>query len=119
MVLGEVYLIIAKEYDSRAASNNTIAFRNSRHIEKYILAFEALNNRINITDPFYKYERVALLIVDFSQTPPKLYNTNQELIIDGLLSSSSIASIDNLSFTNFMRDIIQIYQTRFPRNSFN
>lgn len=119
MVLGEVYMIIAKEYDSDAASNNTVAFKNSEHIEKYILAFQALNNRLNAADSLYKYERIALLIVDFSQPIPKLYNTTQELINDGLIPNASLANIDNLSFNGFVNDLLHIYQTRFPANSFN
>jgi hypothetical protein len=119
MVLGEVYMIIAKEYDSDEAAKNIVAFKNSEHIEKFILAFQALNNRIDITDPLYKYERIALLIVDFSKAVPKLYNTTQELKNDGLIPNASIANIDSLSFNNFVNDLIQIYQTRFPNNTFN
>ena len=118
MVLGEVYMIIAKEYNSDEAANKTVAFKNSEHIEKFILAFQALNNRTNITDPLYKYERIALLIVDFSLSVPKLYNTTEELIEDGLISDNSIANIDSLSFNNFASDLLGIYQTRFPTNTF-
>lgn len=118
MVLGEVYMIVAKEYDSDAASNNTVAFKNSEHIEKFILAFQALNNRLGISDPLYKYERIALLIVDFSRSEPKLYNTTQELIDDGLIPNTSIANIDSLSFNGFVNDLMHIYQTRFPANTF-
>lgn len=118
MVLGEVYMIVAKEYDSDSAANNTVAFKNSEHIEKFILAFQALNNRLDITDPLYKYERIALLIVDFSRAVPKLYNTTQELINDGLIPNSSIANIDSLSFNGFIDDLMQIYHTRFPVNTF-
>lgn len=119
MVLGEVYMIVLKEYDSQAAAINQVAFKNSEYIEKYILAFQALNDRINIEDPLYKYERIALLIVDFSQRIPKLYNTTQELVGDGLLQEHSAARIDSLSFPTFVNDLLQIYRTRFPENSFN
>jgi hypothetical protein len=118
MVLGEVYMIVAKEYDSDAAASNTVAFKNSEHIEKFILAFQALNNRLYITDPLYKYERIALLIVDFNREVPKLYNTTEELINDGLIPNTSIANIDSLSFNEFVSDLMQIYQTRFPDNTF-
>lgn len=119
MVLGEVYMIIAKEYDSDAAANNVVSFKNSEHIEKYILAFQALNNRLTVADPQFKYERIALLIVDFSQQIPKLYNTTQELIDDNLIPVGSLANIDNLSFNSFIDDLLQIYQARFPANTFN
>ena len=119
MVLGEVYMIVLKEYDSEAASRKQVSFKNSQYIEKYILAFQALNNRINIDEQAYKYERIALLIVDFSQPVPKLYNTTQELIQDGLLSSTSLANIDSLSYNTFIESILNIYYTRFPDNTFS
>lgn len=119
MVLGEVYMIVAKEYDSDAAAGNTVTFKDSEHIEKYILAFQALNNRVNIEDPLYKYERIALLIVDFSREVPKLYNTTQELIDDNLIPAGSLANLDNLSFNGFVDDLRQIYSTRFPLNTFS
>jgi hypothetical protein len=118
MVLGEVYMIVAKEYDSDAAAARTVSFKNSEHIEKFILAFQALNNRLDITDPLYKYERIALLIVDFSKQVPKLYNTTQELINDGLISKNSLANLDSLSFNGFVNDLMHIYKTRFPVNTF-
>lgn len=119
MVLGEVYMIVLKEYDSNAAANHQVAFKNSEYIEKYILAFQALNDRKNSDAPPFKYEKVALLIVDFSQPIPKLYNTTQELIQDGLLSANSTANIDSLSFPTFIQDLLNIYQARFPTNSFS
>ncbi|MEZ4988381.1 MAG: hypothetical protein R2795_25710 [Saprospiraceae bacterium] len=118
MVLGEVYMIIAKEYDSDAAAHNRVAFKNSEHIEKYILAFQALNNRLTVADPLFKYERIALLIVDFSPQIPKLYNSTQELIDDNLIPVGSLANIDGLSFNGFIADLLQIYQERFPANTF-
>ena len=119
MVLGEVYMIIVKEYDSDAASNKVVAFKNSEYIEKYILAFEALNGRSLIDAPLYKYERVALLIVDFSLQIPKLYNTTQELVDDGLITNNSSVNINALSFSGFITDLLQIYRSRFPANAFN
>ena len=74
---------------------------------------------MDITDPLYKYERIALLIVDFSQAVPKLYNTTQELINDGLIPNTSIANMDSLSFNEFVNDLMNIYDTRFPANTFN
>jgi hypothetical protein len=119
MVLGEVYMIIVKEYDSNDSARRRIAFKDSEHIEKYILAFQALNERNAITDPLYKYEKIALLIVDFSKRIPKLYNTTRELINDNLIPRRSLANLDTLSFNSFTQDILRIYQARFPVNTFN
>ena len=59
------------------------------------------------------------MIVDFSQQVPKLYNTTQELIDDNLIPVGSLASIDDMSFNGFVDDLLQIYQARFPTNTFN
>lgn len=119
MVLGEVYMIVANEYNSDFAAQNVVSFKKSGHIEKYILAFQALNDRLNIEDPLYKYERIALLIVDFNRPEPKLYNTSEELIADGLISQDSPASMQRLSFNGFINNLIEIYTARFPLNKFN
>ncbi|MEG1737486.1 MAG: hypothetical protein RR137_00085 [Odoribacter sp.] len=122
MVLGEFYMIAVKEYDSNAANNKQVAFRKKsnikKHIEKYLLSFNAINNRNSIdTDP-YKYEKICLLIVDFDQKEPKIYNTNKELIADGLLPEKSIASIENLNFVDFVSNLLCIYNKRFDEGKF-
>ena len=122
MVLGEFYMIAVNEYDSTAANNKQIKYKNVRgvakHIEKYLLSFAAVNNRATITGDHFKYERVCLLIVDFSQKIPKVYNTDAELKQDNLLPANSIATIQNLSFSNFIFDLLKIYSTRFGTGKF-
>ena len=115
MVLGEVYLIPVKEYDETEKKKGIISF-NAINIEKYIKAFQAINSRINSTDKKYKYERCCLLIVDFDRAVPKIYNTTNELIQDGILSATTTVSLTNLDYPNFINDIMQIYNTRFPSN---
>lgn len=121
MVLGELYMITVRDYDDSAANNNTIAFKNTnvqKHIKKYISAFQALNNRANSNDIKYKYERVCLLIVDFQQQIPKIYNTTAELIADGLLPQNTPFTIDNMNFPTFIDSLLSTYQTRFGANRF-
>ena len=46
MVLGEVYLIPAYEYDDAMVSNNEVGFKNIQiDVEKYISFFDSINNR--------------------------------------------------------------------------
>jgi len=122
MVLGEFYMIAVNEYDSTSANNKQIKYKNvkgvAKHIEKYLLSFAAVNNRATTTDDHFKYERVCLLIVDFSQKIPKVYNTDAELKKDNLLPANSIATIQNLSFPNFISDLLKIYSTRFGTGKF-
>lgn len=122
MVLGEFYMIAVNEYDSNEANNNQVAHRNiasiQNHIQKYLLSFSAINNRTDAATNHYRYERVCLLIVDFSRDIPKIYNTDSELREDGLLSEDSIASIEQLSFTNFISELLSTYKDRFGTGRF-
>lgn len=123
MVLGELYMISVNEYDSNQANKNIVKYKNQKnvdkHIEKYLLSFSAVNGRNNTNTEHFKYERVCLLIVDFSKEIPKIYNTDEELKDDNLLPQNSIASIESLSFTNFISDLLDIYSTRFGIGKFS
>lgn len=122
MVLGEFYMIAVNEYDSNAANNNEVKYKSVRgvakHVEKYLLSFSAVNARKTTTDDHFKYERVCLLIVDFSQKVPKIYNTDGELKQDNLLPENSVATIENLSFPNFISDLLKVYSARFGTGKF-
>ncbi|PZX37149.1 hypothetical protein LX97_03171 [Nonlabens dokdonensis] len=118
MVLGEVYLISVRELDSvQLALNNVIykPFTNStsNYLEKYIKGFSALNMRASQRDDDFKYERVALIIADFSQNPVKVYNTTQDLINDNILPANSIASMANLNYDGLTRTLLDIHDKRF------
>lgn len=116
-------MISVNEICSTSANKNSILYKKpknvSKHIEKYLLSFGAINERNSITEDHYKYERVCLLIVDFSKPIPKIYNTDAELIADNLLPTNTVASIEKLSFTNFIKDLLVTYSERFGTGKFN
>ena len=122
MVLGEFYMIPVYEYDDKAAENYEVAFKRnpnvSKHIQKYIYSFNAVNGRATTQGEEYKYERVCLLIVDFSRRIPYIYNTDEELRRDGLLPADSTASIANLNFSSFISTLLSIYSQRFGEGRF-
>jgi hypothetical protein len=82
-------------------------------LEKYLKGFSALNLRASQRDDDFKYERVALVVVDFSQSPVKIYTTTQDLINDNLLPANSTASMDNLSYHGLTRTLLDVYEKRF------
>ena len=120
MVLGELYMIPVLEYDDNLARNRQVGFKPNRriqsHIEKYLFSFGAINNRITSTGDEYKYEKVCLLIVDFNQPTPVIYNTDEELRRAGLISDSTTASIEDMNFPSFCSSLLSIYQDRFDDN---
>lgn len=116
MVLGEVYMIAVKEYNPVAMKNKQVAYIDRvGAVEKYIRSFQAINGRIDFTKEDYKYERVCLLIVDFGKSPAKIYNTNQELIADGLMSPHSKSNIGELNWDSFTPSIHKTYESRFGK----
>ncbi|MGL5066982.1 MAG: hypothetical protein ACRC6T_04025 [Sarcina sp.] len=113
VVLGEVYLIPVFEYNETVMKNNEVKFKPKKtNLEKYISFFNALNNRKNVDDNIYKYEKCTLIIVDFSKDIPKIYNTTQELIDDNLISSEFNIELKELSYENFFKDILSTYKSR-------
>lgn len=121
MCLGEVYMIAVPEYDDKSIRQNKIVFKrpNPALVLKYIKSFQAINNRKGFEKNFYKYEKVCLLIVDFSKTPATIYNTNEELIKEGLLPQESGVDISELSWNSFMQELLQAYAERFERGMDN
>lgn len=114
MCLGEVYMIPVYEYDVAGAQRRVVSFSKSiGRIEKYLLAFNAINGRIAVNSDYHKYEQICLLVVDFSRMPPKIYSSDSELKNDGLLSHDPTASISNLTFQKLVPSLIQTYQSRF------
>lgn len=115
--MGEVYMIAVPEYDDKAIRESKIAFKKTSQalVLKYIKSFQAINNRKGIEKNFYKYEKVCLLIVDFSKSPAKIYNTNAELIKDGLIPEDSTVDISELSWSKFVPELLQTYAERFGK----
>lgn len=122
MVLGEFYMIPVFEYDDKACRENRVGFKPnnniSNHIEKYALSFNAINNRSTITGQEFKYERVCLLIVDFNNDTPIIYNTNEELKEAGLLPQNTTANINNMNFPTFITSLLATYKSRFGEGKF-
>lgn len=113
--LGEVYLIPTHEYDDRAMLQDAIAFKSVSRIEDYVRMFQAINNRDSIDKDEYKYERVCLLIVDFRQDNPKLYNSVEELKNDDLVSMGTDVTLENLTIDSFAQDLVNFHTQRFGR----
>lgn len=114
MVLGEVYMIPVYEYDDDAQKTNTVAFKDKHiDIEKYISFFTALNLRSNASDDISKYEKVALLIIDFSKHTPVVFNTTQELVDRHLVRPDFPLELHDLSFETFANTLVSKYEERF------
>jgi len=117
LVVGEVYMLIVREYDDQAMKQNRVDFKNKyTNVEKFISIFNGISHREcnECTDPhsFYKYEATALLLVDFSQSPVKLYTTIEELKEDGIVSENFNEDYSLISPLGFTDRIIRSYKHR-------
>jgi len=115
LVLGEVYLLIVKEYDEQAMKNNQIKFKDKyTDIEKFITIFNGMSHRENFTNlnDLYKYESTALLLVDFSQTPVKLYTSLEDLKKDGIINKQFHQDFNIISPIGFSKRLIESYKKR-------
>ena len=118
MVLGEVFLLPIREFDDSFSDNKIVKYRElgprvESQLSKYINYFNLINGRRNINDDHHKYERVCLMLVDFSLKIPKLYQSSLELKEDGIVSDNFNFSLENLNYDNFFFDIINTYNSRF------
>ena len=110
-------MIPVNQYDDIEARQNRISFVYNKnvhkHIEKYLYSFSAINNRRCLSGEEYKYERVCLLVVDFSKDTPIIYNSDDELKAAGLLPERSEASINEMNFHTFAPTLMKLYEERF------
>lgn len=118
IVLGEVYLIPTHEYDESTmddeCKDHRITFKEGHtNIAKYISFFKELSDRRQVTDELCKYERCALLVVDFNRHQPYLYRSTAELKAANLVPADFDIELADLSFDSFAADILAVYGERF------
>lgn len=113
MVLGEVFLIPVFEYDDELVKEHRVGFkRNKTDVERYISFFSAVNGRTE-DDEASKYERCALLVVDFRPEIPILYRNSRQLKEAGIISGSFEIEYATLGFDTFAEDILRVYAARY------
>jgi len=115
LVMGEVYLLAVKDYDEQMMKENQVGWRDEyTDVEKFISIFNSMSGRDDQEDvnEFYKYERCALLLVDFNMEPPKIYDTLDELRADGVVGSNFNQNFSRLSPINFSQDLVNAYMQR-------
>lgn len=112
LIMGEVYLVPLVGYDPDAMSRRRVRFHESLPF-KYIPAFGILNGRSPNQDA-YKYERLALMIVDFRDDPPTIIDTLSPFVQNGSVSRQRALqfSLASMSVTDFAPDILEIYRSR-------
>jgi len=113
LTMGEVYMVPFQAYDPDIMDDNQIGWKEYLP-EYYIRAFQGINNRQSIDGDNAKYERVCLLIIDFREDPPKLIESTEPFLDEGIMSEDMAARSDfeNLHLEDFVSDILDIYENR-------
>jgi hypothetical protein len=115
LIMGEVYMLAVHEYDEQAMKENKVAFKKEHtDVEKFISIFNAMSGRIDIENIYesYKYEKSALVLVDFSKSPIKIYTSLKELKDDGIVGKDFNVNYDLFAPQNFSKNIINVYMQR-------
>jgi len=79
ITMGEVYVLPLEELDDREMLKNRIAFSNKKvNIQKFIKTFHSFTSRASLKlEDQYKYDASALVLIDLTQSPPKIiFNEN-------------------------------------------
>ncbi len=116
LVMGEVYLLPIVEYDNVAMTRNQISFKDKCvPVEKFIKTFVGISGRkAEDKQELYKYERTALILVDFRTSPPTLCLRSADLQQMANIDREVADAYEELSPRNFVSDIVAIHAQRHP-----
>jgi hypothetical protein len=117
LTMGEAYVLPVVEYDDEPMNNNQIAWKQRPvKVSKFINTFLAITHRApeNVQEDLYKYERSALVLVDFRPVQPRIYLRLEELIQDGLVPADFQGDFAMLSPDGFARDLLDMHAARHP-----
>jgi hypothetical protein len=115
LTMGEVYVLPVVEYDDVAMQNDRVEWKKRPvNVAKFIKTFLAITHRAsgNLTEDIYKYERSALVLVDFRPPEPRVYLTLDELRQDSLLPNSFHSDFMRLSPDRFAQDLLDLHAAR-------
>ena len=117
LTMGEVYVLPVVEYDDEPMQNNHIIWkRRPVNVSKFIRTFLAITHRApgDLQHELYKYERSALVLVDFRPAQPRIYLTLDELREDELVPENFQGNFAMLSPDGFARDLLDLHTARYP-----
>jgi len=117
LTMAEVYVLPVVEYNDTAMEHEEVAWkRNPVSVAKFIRTFLAITHRPpgNLQANIYKYERSALVLVDFRLDEPRIYLTLEELRQDHLVPEDFQANFAMLSPAGFARDLLDMHALRHP-----
>jgi hypothetical protein len=115
MVLGYLYLLPKIGYSEKEAKKKQVAFSERYNLEKYIISFESIANRLGPSDAPWKYEKVCLLLVDFESSPPIVIDDMKALAKEGIVSEDFVRdfSFEHLRIDDFFEGLCRVMTERY------
>ena len=125
-VKGEVYILAAREYNKTSAADRTLQWTNHGMIEQYIRSFLGMSDRPTFREEdlydwhdHVRYERAALIVVDFSQEQPLFYRNLREMVDAELITEEFYNQYhqrydDELSPVNFAEHLVDSHRRQWP-----
>lgn len=112
-IIGNLTVLPIYEFDTEAMKEHKMRFSNNPiNVEEYLIRFNKIQDTSSLNNSsITKFNKVALVLVDFSQKIPHIFTSHQELVKYGLVSSdfNMKYSYDNIKYTNFHESLINIY----------
>ena len=111
-IIGNLTILPIYEFDTEAMKENKMKFLDKPiNVEKALIEYNNLQNTSSNSNGITTFNKVALVLVDFSQKIPYIFTSHQELVEHGLVSSdfNMKYSYDNIKYTNFHESLTNIY----------
>lgn len=115
LVMGEVYMLPVVEYDDTVMTSNEVRFcRGFVPVRRFIETFLAISDRDphDTDEELYKYERSALILLDFRESPVRSFLTLDDLQQAGIVPDGYERRFSRLSPRGFASDLIDAYVAR-------
>lgn len=115
MVVAHVHLVALMEWDSAASkARHEVAYKrlSTTTLNEMIDRYAKINAR-GVGDSEGFAERIALVLVDFSQPVPVVYTEVSDLERGGFLPRNSGLSLDGLTLDRFGEDLLTTHRERF------
>ena len=117
LAMGEVYVLPVVEYDDNAMYRNRVAWKaRPVPVHKFVRTFLAISGR-RVGEPdrdIYKYDRSALVLVDFRAVPPVIFETTEDLKTQGYLSTDFAGSFEEIAPRRFAEDLVEHHEGWHP-----
>lgn len=111
---GYLYLLPTIGYSSDAMKENKVIKDERFNWEKYLTTFSLLADRKDPKDKTFKYEKICLLAVDFSTSPPYVLSSTGDFLSRNLITENFAKSFDYspLRIDDIIEKLISIFNQR-------